>query len=150
MVVSRMGTDGHRQPVAIHYRHDFNAFSTLGLTNFVATTLRRRKNCINETLRFINITLSAKRVGKVGQYHSQNVTSAPLLKATMHRFIVREALRQHMPLSTGIQNPQYRIEHLARLDQFAAGAIIGNIFFWKMPPNSLPLFISKFLHASAA
>jgi hypothetical protein len=45
----------------------------------------------------------------------------------MHRFVVRIALRQHVSLRAGAENPQHRFKHLARRNWFAPGAAVGNI-----------------------
>ena len=61
--------------------------------------------------------------------------TAPMLKAAMHRFVIRIALRQHVPLGTRIENPEHGFEDLAGRDRFAASQ--GD---WEecVPPESVP------------
>ena len=49
----------------------------------------------------------AKLVGDVGQNLAQNLVATPRLEAPMHSFVVRIALRQHVPLRAGVQNPKH-------------------------------------------
>ena len=65
MMIRCMCTDRQRQAVTTHNTQDFHAFSTFGRTNLRVTTLRRCKYGIDETLRFINISLFAKSVGQI-------------------------------------------------------------------------------------
>jgi hypothetical protein len=53
----------------------------------------------------------------------------------MHGFVIRIALRQHVPLRPGVEDPQHAVEHFARGNRLAARAIIGNIFLGKMFPD---------------
>jgi hypothetical protein len=53
---------GHRQrqAIAIHYRHDFHAFSTLGWTDLRASALSHRKGRVDEALFFVQHPFVAK------------------------------------------------------------------------------------------
>ena len=53
----------------------------------------------------------AKLVGDVGQNLAQNLVATPRLEAPMHSFVVRIALRQHVPLRAGVQNPKHRFKN---------------------------------------
>jgi hypothetical protein len=61
----------------------------------------------------------------------------------MHRFVVRIALRRHVPLRAGIENPEHRFKHLARRNWFAPGVAVGNILFRKIIPYSVSFRIAQ-------
>ena len=87
-------------------------------------------------------------VGNVRQNQTQNLVAAPSLKASMHSFVVRIALRQHVPLRTCVENPQYRFQHMTGRDRLASSTPIGNMLLRKMLPNALPLFVRQPNHSS--
>ncbi len=66
----------------------------------------------------------------------------------MHSFVVRIALRQHVPLRTCVENPQYRFQHMTGGDRLASRTPIGNMLLRKMVPNAFPLFIRQPNHSS--
>ena len=66
----------------------------------------------------------------------------------MHSFVVRIALRQHVPLRTYVENPQYRFQHMTGRDRLASSTPIGNMLLRKMLPNALPLFVRQPNHSS--
>ena len=138
MMVRRMRADRERQAVAIHNRHDFHAFSALGRPHFGTATLGHREGRIDKAFFFIERSTFAKLVGDVRQNPTQYLAAAPRLETTMHRFVVRIALRQHVPLRAGVENPQHRFKHLARRNWFAPGAAVRNILFRKVIPYPLP------------
>src|SRR6202158_1188103 len=148
MVVGRVRADRQRQTMPINDRHDFHAFSALGLADLIATACGRGKRRIDEALRFVHRSLIAKRVGQISQYGAQHFVSALVLKATMYRLIVGITLRQHVPLRAGVQNPQYRFEDFARRDRLAAGRTIRNIFLRKVFSYPFPLLVAQIQHAS--
>ena len=94
--------------MAIHNRHDFQAFSTLGRANLRAAALGHSEGCVDEAFLFIQHTSVAKFVGDIRQNLTQHLAAAPSLKPAMHRFVVRITLRQYVPLRPGVQNPQCR------------------------------------------
>jgi hypothetical protein len=63
-------------------------------------------------------------------------------------FVVRVALRQHVPLRAGVEDPQHCFQDSAVGIGFATWAIIRNIFLGKVFVNPLPLIIAQFQHAS--
>src|SRR4029077_7287714 len=81
--------------------------------------------------------------GNVRQNPTQNLVAAPSLKASMHSFVVRIALRQHMPLRTCVENPQHRFEHMTGRNRLTPWTSIGNLLLRKMLPNALPLFVRE-------
>src|SRR6516165_10095507 len=103
VVVGRMRTDRERLAMAIHNRHDFQALSPLRRTDLCAAALGHRKGRVDETLFFIQRAALAKLVGDVGQNLAQNLVATPGLEAPMHSFVVRIALRQHVPLRTCVE-----------------------------------------------
>ena len=66
----------------------------------------------------------------------------------MNRFVIRVALRKHVPLRTGIQNPQDRFQHLSSGDGFAARTSGWDIFFWEVIFDSFPVFVRESQHAA--
>src|SRR5262245_48666995 len=57
----------------------------------------------------------------------------------MHSFVVRLALRQHVPLRACVENPQYRFKYTTRRSRFAPRTSIANILLRKMIPDAFPL-----------
>ena len=147
-MVRRMRTDRERQSMAIHNRHDFHAFSALRCSNFRPATFGHDERRIDEAFFFIQRAFVAKLVGDVGQNPTQNLVAAPSLKAPMHGFVVRIALRQHVPLRTCVENPQYRFQHMTSRDRLASSTPIGNMLLRKMLPNALPLFVPEPNHSA--
>ena len=52
-MVRGVGADRQRQAVAIHDRHDFHAFSTLGRSDLGASALRHHEGCVDEAFFFV-------------------------------------------------------------------------------------------------
>ena len=104
MMICRMRAHRQWQAVTIHDRHDFHAFSTLGRAYFRTPALGHREGRVDEALFFVQHSFVAKLVGTIGQHSTQNFIAAPSLKAPMHCFVVRIALRQHVPLRTRVDN----------------------------------------------
>jgi hypothetical protein len=138
MMIGGVRTHRQRQAMAIDYRHDFHAFSTLGWTDIRASALGHRKGRVNEALFLVQHSSVTKFIGNIRQDLTQNFAVAPRLKPTMHSFVVRIALRQHVPLRAGVENPQHRFKHLARRNWFAPGSAVRNILFRKVDPVSAP------------
>ena len=61
----------------------------------------------------------------------------------MHGFVVRIALRQHMPLRAGVQNPKYRFKNQTRLNRHATRTAVGNVLLRKVLPDAFPLQIEQ-------
>src|SRR6266513_4568049 len=101
---------------------------------------------VDETLVLVDLALIAKRIGQLRQDLAQHLALAPLLESSMHRLVVRVALRKHVPLRTRVQYPQHRLEHFARRDGLASRTTFGNILLGKMLPDSLPLFVTQSQH----
>ena len=66
----------------------------------------------------------------------------------MHSFVVRIALRQHVPLRTRIANPQHRFQYMTGRNRLASRTPIGNMLLRKMLPNVFPLFDRQPNHSS--
>jgi hypothetical protein len=92
-------------------------------------TFGRSEGSVDETLRLIDLGGFAKLVSKIGQCTAQHFVLAPQLKAAMHGFIVRITLRKHVPLRTGIENPQHGFQHLARWNGFTPHPLSQIVFF---------------------
>jgi hypothetical protein len=67
----------------------FKPITTLGRPNLLAATLGRGKRGIDKAFRFIQRAFIAECVSKIDELIPQNFVAAPLLKAAMHRFVVR-------------------------------------------------------------
>ena len=93
VMVRRVGADRKRQSMAIHNRHDFHAFSALRSSDFQPATCHN-EGCVDEAFFFVQCASIAKLVGKIHQHATQNLIAAPSLKAPMHSFVVRVALRR--------------------------------------------------------
>jgi hypothetical protein len=50
----------------------------------------------------------------------------------MHGFVVRTVLRQHVPLRTYVENPQYRFQHTTRGNRLTASSTVRDVLFRKM------------------
>src|SRR3989440_10905540 len=127
--------------MTIHNRHDFHAFSTLRSSDFQPATLGHDEGCVDEAFFFVQCASIAKLVSNIRQHATQNLITAPSLKAPMHSFVVRVALRQHVPLRTCVEDPQYRFEHTTVRNRFAPRTSIGNFLLRKLIPDSLPLLV---------
>ena len=61
----------------------------------------------------------------------------------MHSFVVRIALRQHVPLRAGVQNPKHRFKNQTRRNRLTARAAIGNVLLRKALPDAFPFRIKQ-------
>ena len=93
VMVRRVRADRKRQSMAIHNRHDFHAFSALRWSDFQPAA-RHNEGCVDEAFFFVQRASMAKLVGNIRQHATQNLIAAPSLKAPMHSFVVRVALRR--------------------------------------------------------
>src|SRR5215831_5007278 len=93
----------------------FEAFYTtkpaLRRSDLRPATLRHHERRIDEAFRFIQGAFVAKLVGYIHQHSPQNFIAAPGLKAPMNGFVIRIALRQHVPLRASVEYPQYSFEN---------------------------------------
>jgi hypothetical protein len=81
---------------------------------------------------FIQHAALAKLVGDVGQNVARNLVATPGLEAPMHSFVVRIALRQHVPLRAGVQNPKHRFKNQTRRNKLAAARPgVGRLRLWR-------------------
>src|SRR5262245_24649219 len=115
-----MRADRERQSMTIHDCHDFHAFSALRRSDLRPATLRHHERRIDEAFRFIQGAFVAKLVGYIHQHSPQNFIAAPGLKAPMNGFVVRIALRQHVPLRASVEYPQYSFENTSGRDRPAS------------------------------
>ena len=148
-MVRRVCADREWQAMAIHNRRGFH----VPFPRFVGPIsdtppLGHNERRIDEAFFFIQRAVFTKLVGNVGQNPTQNLVAAPSLKASMHSFVVRIALRQHVPLRTCVENPQYRFQHMTGRDRLSSSTPIGNLLLRKMLPNALPLFVRQPNHSS--
>src|SRR5262249_16945259 len=134
--------------MAIDNRHDFHAFSALRGSDFRAATLGHNEGRIDEAFFFIKGASVAKLVGDIRQHSTQNLVSAPRLKAPMQRFVFRIALGEDGPLRWCGENPQDCFKHVPRRDWFASRTTIGNVLLRKMIPNAFPLFVREPNHST--
>jgi len=94
-------------------------------------------------MRFLTRALMREIIGNIRQHSTQNFIAAPSLKAPMHCFVVRIALRQHVPLRTRVENPQNRFKHAPCRDRLSSRTAIGNVLLRKMIPDALPLLVTQ-------
>src|SRR3974390_3081321 len=134
--------------MAIDNSHDFEAFSTLGWTDLRTPTLGHRECRVDKTLFFVQHSFVAKLVGNIRQDSTQDFIAAPSLEAPMHRFVVRVALRKHMPLRTCVENPQDRFKHAPCRDRFSSRTPVGNMLLRKMLPDPVPLLVAEPNHST--
>jgi hypothetical protein len=132
VMVGGVGADRERQAVAIHDRHDFHAFSTLGRSDLGASALRHQESCVDEAFFFVEHAAFSQFVGDVHENAPQNFTAAPGLKAAMNRFVVRIALGEHVPLRAGVEYPKRSLKNLACRDRPAARLPVRNVLFGKV------------------
>src|SRR6266540_3670989 len=132
--------------MAINNRHDFHAFSAFRCPDLCPATLGHNEGCVDEAFFFVQCTSVAKLVGHIRQHATQNLIAAPSLKTSMYRFVVGIALRQHMPLRTGVENPQDCFKNATCRDGFASGTTIGNVLLRKMHPDPFPLLVRESNH----
>ena len=141
MMVRRMRADRQRQAMTIHNCHDFHAFSAFCRADLRAAALGRGKRGIDKALRLIQRAFIAQRVRKVGHDIAQHFIAASVLKAAMHRFVIRVALRQHVPLRASVENPENGFEDLPRGNRLAASATRRNVFLRKVIPDTFPVLV---------
>ena len=149
VMVRRMRADRQRQPVAIHNRQDFHAFSAFGRAYFIATALGKGEGGVDEALPLIDHPLLPQCIGQVGQDVPQHVLTAPLLEAPMHGLVVGKRLRKPVPLRAGVEDPQHRLEDRAGRHRLAARTIVRVVLLGKMFPNPLPVLIAQSPHAAS-
>src|SRR6185437_16779658 len=66
----------------------------------------------------------------------------------MYGFVVRISLRQHVPLRTGVENPQHRFKDTTRGNRLSTRTPIRNVFFRKMIPDAFPLPVREPNHST--
>ena len=129
--------------MTIYNRHDFQAFSSFRRADVRATGLGHCKGRVDKALFFVQHATRAKFVGDVSQNSAQNLAPTPSLKMAMHRFVIRIALRQHVPLRAAVQNPQRRFKDFPRRNRLPTRAPLRNVLFRKMMPDTLPIRIGQ-------
>src|SRR6266568_6689577 len=147
MMVRRVRADREGQSMAINNRHDFHAFPALRRSDFGPATFRHHERRVDEALFFIQRAFVTKLVSNVRQHSTQNLIATPSLKAPMHSFVVRMALRQHVPLRACVEYPQHRFQHTAGRDRLSTRTPIGDVLFRKMIPDAFPLLVRQPNHS---
>ena len=146
MMICRVRAYRQRQAVAIHNRHDFHAFSTLGRADLRAPALGHREGRVDKALFFVQHSFIAKLVGNIRQHATQHFVAAPSLKAPVHSLVVRIALRQHVPLRTCVEYPQDRLKHpLAEFLHFTPDATVTSTM--AQVPLKRPEDIKRYIDA---
>ena len=134
--------------MAIHNRHDFHAFSALRGSDLRAAALGHNEGRVNEAFLFVQYASVAKVVSNIRQYPAQSLVATPSLKAPVHSFVVRIALREHVPLRTGVENPQHRFKDTTRGNRLSTSTAIWNVFFRKMISDAFPLPVREPNHST--
>src|SRR5437868_6352441 len=96
----------------------------------------------------VQYAADTKVVSNTRQYPAQSLVATPSLKAPVHSFVVRIALRKHMPLRTGVKNPQHRLKHAPARNRFTTRTSIGNVLLRKMIPDTFPLLVGEPNHSA--
>src|SRR5579885_1621896 len=146
MMIRGVRPDREREPMPIHNGQDFHPLAAFREAHAVATALCRGKRGIDKALAFIKGAFVAQRIRQLCEDLAQHFTLAPLLKAAMDRLVVGIALRQHVPLGPGVQNPQDCFQDRPCGDGFAARPSLGDVFLGEMVPKPLPLFVAQAQH----
>ena len=149
MMIGRVCAHRERQPMAIHDRENLDAFAPAGRADALAAALGRGKRRIDEALALVNCAFLPQRIRQLGEDVAQPLAFAPRLESAMHRFVVGIALRQHVPLRPGVQNPQDGLQDGSGRHRFAAGATFGEVFLGKMFPNPFPVVVAQPQHRGA-
>jgi hypothetical protein len=118
------------------------------LARIAWTVLAQRRNYETRVMPEQGKIESFELVGNVGQNAAQTFAATPSLKATMHCFVIRIALRQHMPLRAGVEYPERSLKNMTRRDRPAAGSSVRNVLFGKVMPNPFPLKIAQPNHSA--
>src|SRR5579883_89555 len=147
MVVGGMRANRERQSVTVDYRHDFQAFSTSGGSDLSPASFGHRKRRVDEAFPFIQRAVVAKLVSDICQNVPQYLVAAPGLKTSMHRLVVRIALRKHMPLRSRVEDPQDRFQHSTGRNRLTPWTIVSNMLLRKVLPDTFPLLVPQPNHS---
>ena len=109
-MVCRVRADRERQPMAIHNRHDFHAFSALRWSDLYPSPSAITNVASMKHSSSSSAPLSRSSLATSFKSTHKSSVAVPSLKASMHSFVVRIALRQHVPLRTCVENRQYRFQ----------------------------------------
>jgi hypothetical protein len=60
--------------------------------------------------------------------------------------VVGIALRKHVPLRAGVENPQHGFQNPACWDRYTTGTTVRNIFLRKVLANPLPVLFAQSQH----
>ena len=90
-MVRRVGADRKRQSMAIHNRHDFHAFSALRSSDFQPAACHNEVASMKHSSSFSAPLWQSSLATSVS---TTQIIAAPSLKAPMHSFVVRVALRR--------------------------------------------------------
>ena len=113
----------------------FHAFAAFREPPDLAAALRSGTRHIDETLAFVDRAFLTQRIGQLGENVTQHLSLIPLLKLAMDGFVVGIALGQHVPLCTGVQNPEHRLQDVAGGHRLAPRSAVRNVLFGEMLPN---------------
>ena len=140
VMVGRVRADRERQPMVIHNRHDFHAFSALRWSDFQAATFGHDERFIDEQILLHPARPSAaKLVGQTLLSHpTQNLVAAPSLKASMYSFRRRIVFAVHVPLRPGVEESTAPLPAHDGCVRLASSTPIGKPRPWELLPNALP------------
>jgi len=146
MMVRGVRADRQRKAMFIDNRMIFTPFPRFVGPMLSPPPFGRRKRCINESLRFIQHLLIPQCIGRSDHDVADGVVVAPALKAPMDGFVVRVALRQHVPLRTCVQNPEYGFENFAGGKGVWTRPISRAIFFGNIAVDLFPVVVRESQH----
>ena len=142
MEIGRMRADRKRQAIASHNSHYCQALTAFRRPDVLAAAFGRGEHCINECFPLVDGTLLAQRVRQIGKHVSQHFLLTLLLKATMHRFVVRILWGQRVPLAARVENPEHGFKGFARRDGLSARTAGGDILLRGVSPDPFPPLVA--------
>ena len=143
MMIGGVSADSQRKSMPVNDSHDLHALATLRFPHVGPTALGGRERRVDKAFGLIYPSVFPQIIGQCAQQFAKHLLSAPLLKAPMHGFVIGITLRQHMPLSAGVQDPQDGLQHVSCGHRFSARSIIRNVLFLEVIPDPIPLIISE-------
>ena len=144
--VMRVRTGRQRQTVPIHYGHDSDAFYSLRLAYPRTVLFGQGEHPVNEALPLVHGLFLAQIVGQAHQQIARGAVRAPLLKPTVHCFVVRIALWQHLPLRARVEDPQDAFENLSYRHRLATGPPRRDVFYREVFAYAFPLLVAQSYH----
>ena len=141
-----MRVDRKRQSMPIHYRHDFHAFSALCRSNvrpppFAIMNVASTKHSSSSSAPLLRSS-SATSIDT----RRRTSTRHQARKRRCTVFVVGIALRKHVPLRTGVENPQRCFKHTTRGNRLAARSTVRDVVVRKMVSDASSPIVGQSKH----